>query len=403
MSGNDESKQRELLSVIVPIYNSEEYLLECVTSIIHQTYKNLEIILVDDGSTDSSSKLADELCEMDARIKVIHKKNGGILSAKYAGGVEAHGKYITFVDSDDWIDLNMYQILMDEMAESRADLVTSGHFAYREDGQTTAMYDKHIAEGIYEKSEINDSVLPIMMFDSRTGVWSFDPSTCYKIYCREKLMPILEKVRSRTFYFGEDQVITYLYVLHAERICCTHKCFYYHRQRKKNEPIPYFKDDNFFQYLNELYDCLYNELKKHEMKDILKKQLDYSFSSYMEKYMEKKIEKYAVRKEHEPYYLFPFNKVRPNARYVIYGAGRTGRIYIEQIRSINYGMIAAWVDRNYLGIGNGVCPPEVLTYVKCDYIVIALVSEEAAKEIKMHLLEMGVEEKKIIHQIVEPI
>lgn len=399
MSGDDELKQSELLSVIVPIYNSEEYLLECVTSIIHQTYKKLEIILVDDGSTDSSGILADALCETDARIKVIHKKNGGILSAKYAGIVNTYGNYITFVDSDDWIDLNMYQILMDEVTENRADLVTSGHFAYREDGQTTAMYDRYIAEGIYEKSEINDTILPIMLFDSRTSVWSFDPSTCYKIYCREKLMPILEKVRHKTFYFGEDQVITYLYLLHAEKICCSHKCFYYHRQRKKNELIPYFKEDNFFQYLNELYDCLYNEFKKHEMKDVLRKQLEYSFSSYMKK----NIEKYAVRKEHEPYYLFPFHQVKPNAKYVIYGAGRTGKIYVEQIRSINYGVIVAWVDRNYLEIGNGVCPPQVLTYIKYDYVVIALVSEEDAREIKMYLIEMGIDEKKIIHQIIKPI
>lgn len=212
-------------------------------------------------------------------------------------------------------------------------------------------------------------------------------------------MPILEKVRHKTFYFGEDQVITYLYLLHAEKICCSHKCFYYHRQRKKNELIPYFKEDNFFQYLNELYDCLYNEFKKHEMKDVLRKQLEYSFSSYMKK----NIEKYAVRKEHEPYYLFPFHQVKPNAKYVIYGAGRTGKIYVEQIRSINYGVIVAWVDRNYLEIGNGVCPPQVLTYIKYDYVVIALVSEEDAREIKMYLIEMGIDEKKIIHQIIKPI
>lgn len=398
MLRNDEMKQKELLSVIVPIYNSEEYLAECVASIIRQTYENLEIILVDDGSTDSSGILADELCGTDSRIKVIHKKNGGILSAKYTGSVSTHGKYITFVDSDDWIDLNMYQVLMDKMTESSADLVTSGHFSYCSDGQTTAVYDKYIAEGIYDKSGINDAILPIMLFDSRSGIWSFDPSTCCKLYCREKLIPILEKVRSRTFYFGEDQVITYLYLLQAEKVCCTHKCFYYHRQRKRNELTPYFVSDEFFQKLNELYYVLYSEFKKHEQKDILKKQLDYSFSLHTKR----KIEKYETGKKHEPYYLFPFHKVRPNAEYVIYGAGRTGRIYVEQIRSINYGVIAAWVDKNYLEIGNGVCPPQVLTYVKYDYVVIALVSEEAAKEIKRYLLEIGIEEKKIIHEIVKP-
>lgn len=392
-------KQRELLSVIVPIYNSEEYLAECVASIIRQTYENLEIILVDDGSTDSSGILADGLCGTDARIKVIHKKNGGILSAKYAGSVSSHGRYITFVDSDDWIDLNMYQILMDKMTESSADLVTSGHFAFYSDGQTVAMYDKYIAEGIYEKSEINDVILPIMLFDGRTEYPSLDSSTCCKIFGREKLMPILEELRNKSFYFGEDQAITYSFALRAKRIYCTHEVFYYHRQRKKNKMPPYYVSEDFYQNLISLYFFLYSKFQSHDLRDILIKQLDYSFSFCTKN----KLRKYEATKQHEPYYLFPFHKVQPNAKYVIYGAGRTGRIYVEQIMSINYGVIAAWVDRNYLEIGNGVCPPQVLTYVKYDYVVIALVSEDATKEIKRYLLEMGIEEEKIIHQIIEPI
>lgn len=392
-------KQGELLSVIVPIYNSEEYLEECVTSIIHQTYENLEIILVDDGSTDSSGILADELCKTDARIKIIHKKNGGILSAKYAGIVSTHGKYITFVDSDDWIDLSMYQILMDKMIESRADLVTSGHFSYCSDGQTITMYDKYIAEGIYEKSEINDTILPIMLFDSRTEYPSLDSATCCKIFCREKLMPVLEELRNKSFYFGEDQAITYSFALRAKRIYCTHEVFYYHRQRKKNQIPPYYVAEDFYQNLIDLYDFLYNKFKDNDLRDILIKQLDYSFSFSTKN----KLREYEAVKEHEPYYIFPFHKIEQNTRCIIYGAGRTGRLYVEQIMNTHYVSLAAWVDRNYLETENGVCPPQVLTYVKYDYIVIALVSESAAKEIKMYLLEMGIEEKKIIHQIIKPI
>lgn len=97
--------ENDLISVIVPIYNVEKYLQECLDSIINQTYKNLEIILVDDGSTDNSGIICNEYAKKDNRIKVIHKKNGGLSSARNAGMDECSvGGYITFVDSDDWLN-----------------------------------------------------------------------------------------------------------------------------------------------------------------------------------------------------------------------------------------------------------------------------------------------------------
>lgn len=101
----------ELISIIVPVYNVEKYLDKCVVSIINQTYKNIEVILVDDGSKDSSGKLCDELEKIDKRIKVIHKKNGGLSDARNAGIKVAKGQYIGFVDSDDFIENDMFEIL----------------------------------------------------------------------------------------------------------------------------------------------------------------------------------------------------------------------------------------------------------------------------------------------------
>ena len=95
------------VSVIVPIYNAEKYLNKCLESIIGQTYKNLEIILVDDGSSDNSPIICDAWAQIDSRIRVIHKKNGGVSSARNAGIDLAQGDYIGFVDADDWIEPNM--------------------------------------------------------------------------------------------------------------------------------------------------------------------------------------------------------------------------------------------------------------------------------------------------------
>ncbi len=108
------------ISVIVPVYNVENYIDKCVESIVNQTYTNLEIILVDDGATDSSGKKCDEWAKKDARIAVIHKENGGLSDARNAGLNVATGEYIGFVDSDDWIDKEMYQSLYNVLKENGA-------------------------------------------------------------------------------------------------------------------------------------------------------------------------------------------------------------------------------------------------------------------------------------------
>ena len=112
----------ELISIIVPVYNVEQYLEKCVNSIINQTYKNLEIILVDDGATDTSGKMCDELAKIDSRIKVYHKENGGLSDARNYGVERATGEYIGFVDSDDYIDSEMYEKLYEAIKKENTDV-----------------------------------------------------------------------------------------------------------------------------------------------------------------------------------------------------------------------------------------------------------------------------------------
>ena len=112
----------EKISVIVPVYNVEQYLERCVDSIINQTYTNLEIILVNDGSTDNSGKLCDELAKKDERIRVIHKENGGLSDARNRGIDEAKSELVGFIDSDDYIDSDMYEVLLENLNDTDADL-----------------------------------------------------------------------------------------------------------------------------------------------------------------------------------------------------------------------------------------------------------------------------------------
>ena len=117
------SEQNELISVIVPLYNAEEYLERCVDSILAQTYENIEVILVDDGSTDGSSEICDSYAEEDERVRVLHQENGKQAAARNAGIREARGTYITFSDSDDEMKPEKLQIMYDKMIETEADVV----------------------------------------------------------------------------------------------------------------------------------------------------------------------------------------------------------------------------------------------------------------------------------------
>ena len=112
----------DLVSIIVPVYNVENYLRECIDSIVAQAYRNIEVILIDDGSKDSSGKICDEYADKDNRVKVIHKENGGLSEARNSGLEIASGDWIAFVDSDDYIDSDMYEILLKNLNNTDADL-----------------------------------------------------------------------------------------------------------------------------------------------------------------------------------------------------------------------------------------------------------------------------------------
>ena len=120
----------EIISIIVPCYNVEKYIERCVTSLVNQTYTNIEIILVDDGSTDSTGELCDNYEKADNRIKVIHKKNGGLSDARNAGMKVAIGNYFFFVDSDDFISTDTIKFLYENLLDKAADISTCTHINF---------------------------------------------------------------------------------------------------------------------------------------------------------------------------------------------------------------------------------------------------------------------------------
>lgn len=125
---------QELVSIIIPIYNVEKYLKRCMNSVLNQTYSNLQIILVDDGSTDGCPSICDEYAQQDERVKVIHKSNGGLSSARNAGITAVKGKYIYFLDSDDYIELNLVERCVSVIESKKCDVVVFGYKFEDDDG-----------------------------------------------------------------------------------------------------------------------------------------------------------------------------------------------------------------------------------------------------------------------------
>lgn len=148
------------VSVIVPVYNAEKYLSQCVDSILAQTLNDIEIILVDDGSTDSSANMCDDYQKRDSRVKVIHKSNGRAAAARNAGMNIAQGDYIAFVDSDDWISPDMYE----KMLEIGAEVCLCDYIRFQND-KNFPFTQPNIQNGLYDKTQIRQEIYPHLVMD----------------------------------------------------------------------------------------------------------------------------------------------------------------------------------------------------------------------------------------------
>lgn len=212
--------QKELykISVIVPVYNAENFLEKCVDSILNQTYYNLEIILVDDGSNDGSSALCDLYAERDIRVQVIHKSQGGVCEARNSGLDIATGDYLIFVDNDDFILPDMYETLMANMLKYQVKIsMCSYSLYYEERGQ------EYIEEQLFTKKM--DSLEALHIFHTEKRIDMIVPWN--KLYKRELFDGIRYPV-GRTF---DDEFVTYKLLWKAGSICYTNQQLYFFRQR----------------------------------------------------------------------------------------------------------------------------------------------------------------------------
>jgi glycosyltransferase involved in cell wall biosynthesis len=170
-----------LISIIIPIYNSEAFLDKCIQSAINQSYENIEVILVDDGSIDSSGEICDNYATIDNRVKVIHKNNGGLVSSRKTGLIASTGEYVLYIDGDDWIELDIIKNYVDQVIKFNADVVISSHIVNLEGLEDVLV--NSLPVGVYDKEKLKSIVYPKMLCTgnfSQFGIFTYSWGKLYK-------------------------------------------------------------------------------------------------------------------------------------------------------------------------------------------------------------------------------
>jgi len=213
-----DSINKPLISIIIPVYKVEPYLRKCVDSVLAQTYTNLEIILVDDGSPDNCGKICDEYAEKDKRIVVIHKENGGLSDARNAGLDIMKGEYVAFVDSDDWVSVKYIEDMYSNLAKYDADISLSGTIYVYENNKKDMVLAISKNEGLYTQKEAVEN------FFYQKGIY---PSAYSKLYKTE----LFKTIRYPKGKLNEDSAITYKIFCLCDKISYTNANNYYYLQR----------------------------------------------------------------------------------------------------------------------------------------------------------------------------
>ena len=382
--------QKIEVSVIVPIYRIEKYLPQCVESLLKQSFKDFELILVNDGSPDSCPEICDAYAEKDARVKVVHKKNGGLLSARKAGLDAATGKYIAFVDGDDWVDKYYLDVLFKMADANAADFVVTGHF--REfDGKIETIKPK--VSGVFGEQEIQHKILPKAIYNGRfcehdvaTYVWN-------KLFKRSLLNKVLYDVPN-DIIMGEDAAITYAYLAICKKLVISKIPVYYYRQRHdsivksiENPKMEYYRLGLLMNFLN-------TKLKSVLAPENLKVQITYYLYSQI-----------LVRSgglicsEVKEVIYNPFVGVAPGSSVVVYSSGSFGQHVLSTNNKLGFFEIVQWIDLDYheLNIGgNYVQPISAFDNTAFDHLIIAAINPSNYDAIKEELTLMGIDDKKIV-------
>lgn len=368
----------ELISIIVPVYNKEVYLEECIQSLLDQSYKNIEVILIDDGSTDCSARICQSFCEQDIRVKSYFQKNSGQNAARKKGISKATGNWVLFVDADDFVACDYCLHLVEAQQSSGADIVMGKSQKYL-DGKFGAVSGSLV--GLYSGYEA------VRHFIDR-DFFSFDmPSGMLPILFKKTVIGDALHAIDLRITFSEDCGCTLYALLQAKKVQIISDVGYYYRQVPESYCHVHDKSNVFSQKL--LIDFLYKIFLEHNMLQenlriihwlIIRDLLLGGYEFFLD---------YAG--------IFPFSKGVVSGKIALYGAGVFGEeIYNKLGRKFE---IIRWVDREfqyYQERGKDVWDPAILPEMEFDWLIVAITHPKTARKVVLNLQDMGLDPAKIL-------
>lgn len=374
------------ISVIVPVYNAEKYLRCCLDSVTGQTLRDIEIICVDDGSTDQSPQIIEAYAKKDDRIKVIHKENGGLVLARKAGVAAASGAYVGYVDSDDWIEPDMYEKLYEKVREHGCDIVASGLF--RQFSDSIVKVTNTIAAGVYDSDAIKKHILPSMLYNGIYYQMGVRPNLVNKLFRKELLMSVQMSV-PENITNGEDAAVTYPSILAAEKIILTDEIYYHYRQHDSSMSKTLGSGADIAG-IRTLYRHFEQAFHKSGTADIMIPQLH----AYMSNMLVQRC--FSIYDREDEVFSAFGGGIRAGDTVAVYGAGNFGRQVYDY--ALKKGVTTFWVDKRYdfyRRQGLDVRSVEELAQKSVDYLLIAIIDEKTAAAVKHDLTDAGIDHEKI--------
>lgn len=377
---------KPLISIVVPIYQIDRYIGICIESLINQTYENMEIILVDDGSPDRCPEICDLYASKDARIKVIHKENGGLVSARKAGLLSATGKYVGYVDGDDWVGAGFVESLYTAVSTANADIAAGGFS--RDLFSRTAHFTDKMPCGVYEGARLDDlrckmiSLGDFFRIGVSTYVWN-------KLFRRELLLQVQLPV-DNAISIGEDAAVTYPAIMQAKRLVITDTCAYHYRQREDSmlKKVASFSADA--KKLKYLYDYMFKFASAQDAKYHLSEQVDdFVLGICM------------MRSGS----LSSFGNEIQGKMVAIYSAGTFGQQLYNKLHQSSLCTLVNWVDDDYWEYRRcclDVNPVESLSKGGFDYVLVATLDNVLKESIVTRLMDCGVQKSKIL-TVISPV
>jgi glycosyltransferase involved in cell wall biosynthesis len=409
------------VSIVIPVYNVEKYLRECLDSVINQTLRDIEIICINDGSTDNSADILAEYQNRENRLKVISQENGGQSKARNAGLEVATGEYIYFLDSDDYIKTNSLEKLYTIAKTNNLDILYFDSEVIFENDNLKNQFPEYLT-AYDRKNEYTDVLNGKDLFCKLVTNNAYVVQPCLQFtkrkYLEEKNIQFLEGI------IYEDNLYTFVSILQAERVAHIKDKLYVRRIRPNSTmtdtKFRFFHFYSSFMCYIRMLQFSYSIPQDEVLEKAIVKVLSGVFRSAQEKYnsishynlFEAELDliknmNYTDRMlmkhlgfEFPETYLFPFGRIKYGSKIILYGAGKVGNYYYNQIEATKYCEIKLWVDQNYEKLRKcykiPVQSPENIFHEEYDFIIVAVEDEDLYLEIRAYLISKGVLENKII-------